>query len=116
VRTWDGHELVDLPVRRLAHSSQLRSLVAHAQRVGNRSSWLTSRRCLPWPAWLTCRPALPGRAATIRWCVGPPNTRISCGRRLSTPRARAARRRSVYASLLRRPTASCDCSMAPLLT
>ncbi len=71
-RARDGHELVDLPVRRLAHPSQLRSLVAHHHRVGNRSSRLTSRRCLPRPASLTCRPGLPGRAVKIRWCFGPP--------------------------------------------
>ena len=37
-RVWDCHEVVDLAVGRLPHSSRPRSLVAHHQRVGNRSS------------------------------------------------------------------------------
>jgi hypothetical protein len=43
-------------------SSRPRSLVAHHQRVGNRSSRLTSRRCSCRLAWLTCWPGLSGGA------------------------------------------------------
>jgi hypothetical protein len=43
-RVWDGHEVVDLAVGRLAHSSRPRSLVAQHQRVGDRFSRLTSNR------------------------------------------------------------------------